>query len=100
MWYRIKENKIYLTLNVRPNAKENAFLGIHDDALRVSIKAKPENGKANRMLIAFLSESFKIPKSEIALAQGAHTRKKQVSLPINETLRNFLRMEEGLFSQI
>lgn len=95
MWYRIKEDKIYLSLSVRPNAKQNAIVDVHGDALRLTIKAKPEAGKANSALIAFLSETFNIPKSEITLIQGEHGRKKQVKLPWNNAVKAFLKIQEA-----
>ena len=38
--------------------------------LKIKIAAPPEKGKANIALIAFLSETFKVPKKNVTIISG------------------------------
>lgn len=46
--------------------------------IKVSIKSKPELGKANRELIKLLSKYFQVSTDKIKIIQGAKSRKKVV----------------------
>jgi hypothetical protein len=46
-------------------------------------------GAANKELIKFISKEFKIPKSEIEI-KGETSKRKQLILPLNERLKEFL----------
>lgn len=59
-----------LRLRVRPGGKKNAILGEHGGALRVSVSAPPERGKANRTVVALLAETLDLPLSGIEIAAG------------------------------
>jgi uncharacterized protein len=41
-----------------------------DNALKISVSAAPEKGKANQALIAFLSKMLKIPRQNINVING------------------------------
>jgi uncharacterized protein len=66
------------TLNVRihPGARKNAIHGLHDGALKISLTTPPVDGRANEALIAFLSESLRLPKARITLLTGQTSRTK------------------------
>ena len=71
----------------RPGAKQEAVLGVKADAhnqlwLQISVKAAPEDGKANTALIAYLSELLDIKRSAITLLQGEKSRQKLFLLAI------------------
>lgn len=74
-----------LTVAIRltPNARKNGFDGVMDvgdgkKALKVSINAVPEDGKANKALLAFLAESWDVPKSALSLLSGTTNRLKVI----------------------
>lgn len=91
MWFKISNLSVELNIYVKPNAKKTAFLGIKDSELHLSIHAKPKDGAANKELICFLSEFFKIPKTQITLLRGKTSRHKQLRVPLSSTLNNFLK---------
>ena len=64
---------------VRTNAKENRLEGFDKDkdAYRVSIKAKPEDNKANIEIIKLLS---KLLKKNVVIVSGYKSRKKTVEV--------------------
>lgn len=70
-----------LVVRVTPRAKHNEISGIMEDGtLKVKIVAPPVDGKANQMLVAFLSEILDIPPSKIEIVVGASGRNKLVSI--------------------
>ena len=59
-----------LRVKISPNASQNSIAGVIDigdnkKALKINIKAVPEDGKANKELISFLSKTWKISKNNI-----------------------------------
>lgn len=46
--------------------------------LRASVTAPPADNLANEALIALMAKTWKVPKSAIAIAGGAHGREKKV----------------------
>lgn len=85
MWYIKKSSsEAIVYLKVSPNAKNSKFLGIIEttdsNLLKVAINAPPQEGKANKRLVEFLSETFKIAKSDITIIKGLTSSKKNVLL--------------------
>jgi uncharacterized protein (TIGR00251 family) len=72
---------VLLHVRVQPKARANAVKGWHGAALRVSVTAAPEDGKANRAVIDLLAETFDIAPSSINLVRGAASRDKWFRLP-------------------
>ena len=72
--------KVTLTLYVQPNARHSAVAGRHGDALKIRIAAPALDDKANRALIDFLHQWFKLPLSQISIRQGSRGRRKIVEL--------------------
>jgi len=71
---------IRLRVHVRPRARENAILGIHGDALKVSITSPPVGGAANRGLKRFLARALDIPPSRVLILSGHTSRHKTVRI--------------------
>ena len=91
MFYQIKNDKVIINIKAQPNSSKNKIAGIYGDSLKINIKAPAVEGAANKELIKFIAKEFKIPKSEIVL-KGETSKKKQLILPLNEKLQEFLRM--------
>ncbi|WP_293729416.1 DUF167 family protein YggU [uncultured Actinobacillus sp.] len=72
---------IRLRIFLQPKASKDAFVGLHDDELKISITAPPIDGAANAHLLKYLSKAFKVPKSAIILEKGELNRHKQVFIP-------------------
>ncbi|OGC06682.1 hypothetical protein A2230_01430 [candidate division WOR-1 bacterium RIFOXYA2_FULL_36_21] len=64
-----------LKLKIIPNAKRNELKGD-----KVYLTAPPVDGKANKALIEFLSEHFKIKKRQISIVRGEKSRNKVVAI--------------------
>lgn len=66
-----------------PGARRTQISGLVEGAdgrvaLKVSVTAQPEAGKANAALIEFLADTWRLPKSAIALVAGHAARRKSV----------------------
>jgi uncharacterized protein (TIGR00251 family) len=70
-----------LVVRLTPNAGRNAVEGFEtagdgESFLKARVTAAPENGKANKALIALLADTFRLPKSTISIISGETARKK------------------------
>lgn len=90
MWLTVKNDQIVLSIIAKPNAAKNALIGIVDDSLVISLKAKPHKGEANKALVNYLSTLLKIPKSQIIFHKGESSKYKKVLLPFSEPLQKLL----------
>lgn len=86
-----------LSLYVQPRASKTAFVGIHDQALKLSLTAAPVEGQANKQVVAFLAGFFKVRKSDIRILRGESSRRKLVCVKniSAEAVRGRLR-DEGI----
>ena len=72
---------IRLLVKVTPKASADRIQGWAEDEagqrlLKISVTAVPEDGKANKAVIALLAKRLKLPKSAIEIASGATDRRK------------------------
>jgi len=78
----LRETKAGVTLAVRaqPSAKKTAIVGVYGEGasaqLKIAIHAPAIEGRANQSLIAFLAETFSLPRSSIELVSGELSRSK------------------------
>jgi len=68
-----------LNIRVIPNARKNR-IEKEENYLKVHLVASPERGRANKLLIALLSEEFKVNKSQVRIVQGEKSRQKIVEI--------------------
>jgi uncharacterized protein (TIGR00251 family) len=61
-----------------PNAAQSAVAGRLGDAWKIRLQAVPEDGKANKALVAFLAETLQLPRSAVTLVSGGASREKRV----------------------
>jgi uncharacterized protein len=67
-----------LALRAVPNAPATEVVGWDAGELKVKVQAVPEDGKANKELIRFLSKTAGIPRSAITLQSGETSRHKRL----------------------
>jgi uncharacterized protein (TIGR00251 family) len=75
-----KSGALLLHLRVQPNASSSALAGLHGQRLKIRLQSPPQDGKANRELIRFLSKTLGIKKSSVDLIHGQTSRDKTVRL--------------------
>ena len=65
-----------LRLRVKPGARKTAIVGAHGGALKISVAAAPERGKANRAVITILAAALRLPASAVTIAAGETSQDK------------------------
>lgn len=71
-----------LRLRVKPGARRNAINGLHAGALKLSVTAAPERGRANRAVVALVAEAVGLPPSTLALLAGESSSDKVILIPL------------------
>ena len=69
-----------LHLRAKPNARANQLLVAPDGSITVRLKAPPQEGQANSVLLAYLAEVFDTSKSRVELVSGHTATFKKVAL--------------------
>lgn len=64
-------------LKISPNASKNEII-ITDDLPKIKLTAQPIENKANKMLVEFLSKTFKIPKTSVIITKGETSKEKTI----------------------
>lgn len=76
---------VRLAVRLTPRASRNAVQGTVElagggRALKVSVTAVPEAGKANAALVKLLAKALGVPKGAIEIVQGATDRNKLLAI--------------------
>ncbi|MGO0122352.1 DUF167 domain-containing protein [Desulfothermobacter acidiphilus] len=92
------EKGTLLRLRVTPRSRVNA-LEVSEGSLRVRLIAPPVEGKANELLLGFLSQLLDLPARRMELVGGHKSREKLVwidlTLPeVRQRLAEVLRKKE------
>ena len=77
------KEEIFTIINVRlqPSASKDEICGWMDDGtLKIRVRSKPLEGKANENLIKLLSSSLEISKRDVEITAGFKSRNKQVKI--------------------
>lgn len=64
-------------VRAQPGGRKNAIRGVHDGALKVSVTAAPENGKANAAIVDLLCETLGLRRGQLTLLSGETDRRKR-----------------------
>lgn len=81
--FRRHAQGVSISFRIVPAAPRSAFrdIPVLDDGscvIRAAVAAPPEDGQANKALIALLSKTWKLPKAQFSLLSGAAHRHKTV----------------------
>lgn len=66
-----------LAVRAQPGAKRNGVQGERAGALKVSVTAPPQDGRANDALVEVLREALGLKRSQVELFSGATSRDKR-----------------------
>ncbi len=53
---------------------------MHGDEFKIAITAPPVDGKANSLLVKYLSKAFKVTNADVVILKGMQGRHKQVKI--------------------
>ena len=77
---RAAPSGVTLAVRAQPGAKKTAITGIYGKGaaaqLKIAVQAPPLEGRANQALIAFLAQTFEVPKNAVELVTGELSRSK------------------------
>ena len=76
----ISDGVVKIGVRVHPSATKTEVVGFIDGVFQVRVAAPPVKGKANRELIAFLSQLLGIGKSRISITKGHTIRNKLITI--------------------
>ena len=80
-WYRWEGDELILRLRVQPKASRDALVAPYgSDEYKVTLTAPPVAGQANLHLLKFIAKTFGLPRSQVILESGAHSRSKCLRL--------------------
>ena len=71
---------LLLHVKVVPNSSRTQLAGTLGNALKIKVAQRPEDGKANKAVIAFLAEILRLPQSNITLVSGQTRPQKTLQL--------------------
>jgi uncharacterized protein (TIGR00251 family) len=81
---RAAASGVTLAVRAQPGAKKTAITGVYGEGpaaqLKIAVHAPPLEGRANQALIAFLAETFAVPKNAVELVSGELSRSKIIML--------------------
>lgn len=70
-----------LKVRVQPGARRTGLAGwMADGTLRLAVSAPPEDGKANRAVIALLAAVLEVRESALRMTRGARSRGKTIEV--------------------
>jgi len=72
------ERGALLTVHVQPGSSRTECVGIHGDAVKIRLAARPIDGAANDELIRFIAERCGVPRANVQLHGGATGRRKRL----------------------
>ncbi len=77
---RAAPSGVTLAVRAQPGAKKTVIIGIYGEGamaqLKIAVQAPPLEGRANEALIAFLAQTFALPKNAVQLISGELSRSK------------------------
>ncbi len=79
-WFVWDDEDLVVRLRVSPKASRIVFTGIRGDRIGLSTTAAPVDGKANESVVRFVAKSFGVPRSRVALVNGARGRNKSLRI--------------------
>ena len=75
-----KDGAAVFSVRVKPGGKRDCVLDVHDGALKLSVKAPPVEGKANRAVTKFVSQLLGVAPSRVDIISGESSRTKRVRI--------------------
>ncbi|HRI39222.1 MAG TPA: DUF167 domain-containing protein [Nitrospira sp.] len=75
---RDSERGVLLTVHTQPNASRTECVGVHGDAIKIRVAARPIQGAANEELVRFIADRCSLARTQVQILGGAETRRKRL----------------------
>ena len=82
--YRWIGPDLEISLRAQPGARTTEVQGIHGEAIKIRIAARPIEGAANEALLQFLAKALRVPLRRCVLLSGETGRQKRVRIQAPE----------------
>lgn len=79
-WISPVSGAAVVAVHVQPGARRSAVVGVHGGRLKLALQAPPVEGRANEALVAYLAATLRIPRRQVRLVAGEHSRDKRVEV--------------------
>ena len=76
----MKNNLLFVSLNVKPNSKQDAVLSLDSESVSIAIAAEARDGEANQAVVEFVAQIFNVKKYQVSLVRGHKSHSKLVSV--------------------
>lgn len=76
----IVHHTLTLYCHVQPGARKNRLCGVHNQRLKIQLRAPPVDGKANIELVAYLANKLAQPKKNFTISSGQTHRFKTIEV--------------------
>ena len=82
---RIQRGTVAVSVRLSPGASRTAVTGLAADpgggtAVKASVTAVPEAGKANEALLRLLAKEWRLPRSHLTITTGTADRRKTIAV--------------------
>ena len=74
-----------LRIRVKPGAHADSVSKEPDGSLRVSVRARAQEGKANEAVVKAVAKFLRVPKSRVSIVSGLSSRTKVLEVPGSES---------------
>jgi len=75
-----RDGAMTFKVHVKPRASRARIIGVRESALDVSVTAPPVDGAANDEVVRTLARSLGLPRRDVSIISGAHSRSKVVAV--------------------
>ncbi|OYY95068.1 MAG: YggU family protein [Hydrogenophilales bacterium 28-61-23] len=77
-WIKSADGGTELSIHIQPGASKSEIAGLHGDAIKIRIKARPVEGAANAALTEFVATCLGVPRQAVRILRGEKSRRKSV----------------------
>jgi uncharacterized protein (TIGR00251 family) len=86
-------DKLFLDCSIQPKSNEDKIVGLVAGLIKIRLSAAPTDGKANKLLIKYLSRQFDVKQSAITIVNGHTSRKKKLRIESPKTIPDILSID-------
>lgn len=79
-WVDQRGTDLIIRVKAIPKSGIERCVGWEEGALKIKIRAAPEDGKANEALLAYIAKQLEISPSRLSLVSGEKSRKKTIAI--------------------
>jgi uncharacterized protein len=76
--WQVTAQGVLLRIHLQPRAARDRVVGLHGEALKVTLTAPPVENAANAALLTFLAALLQVPRTSVSVVFGAKSREKRV----------------------